>query len=182
MKKFLWPVFFPNLILVAPWIWNQRGRISWNIAIMDDIVFFEQHYSDRMCQLHTAINILQYLKHCQWGLKLLHHPHHSIPRTNQLLDVDIFCSFRYDLSSSVLTCQDDNNGQIVKIGKIHRTLFPCCASPFAVLLCSMGPCNGFNYRKVLFFVSFSQENMTRCQIWCTIEFHRDPISRVLSEW
>ena len=24
--------------------------------------------------------------------------------------------------------------------------------------------------------------MTRCQIWCTIEFHRDPISKVLSEW
>ena len=23
---------------------------------------------------------------------------------------------------------------------------------------------------------------TRCQIWCTIEFHRDPISKVLSEW
>ena len=24
--------------------------------------------------------------------------------------------------------------------------------------------------------------MTRCQIWCTIEFHKDPISKVLSEW
>ena len=24
--------------------------------------------------------------------------------------------------------------------------------------------------------------MTRCQIWCTIEVHRDPISKVLSEW
>ena len=24
--------------------------------------------------------------------------------------------------------------------------------------------------------------LTRCQIWCTIEFHRDPISKVLSEW
>ena len=23
---------------------------------------------------------------------------------------------------------------------------------------------------------------TRCQIWCTIEAHRDPISKVLSEW
>ena len=23
---------------------------------------------------------------------------------------------------------------------------------------------------------------TRCQIWCTIELHRDPISKVLSEW
>ena len=23
---------------------------------------------------------------------------------------------------------------------------------------------------------------TRCQIWCTIEVHRDPISKVLSEW
>ena len=43
-----------------------------------------------------AINILQYLKHCQWGLKLLHHPHHGIPRTNQLLD--LYISFSYDLS------------------------------------------------------------------------------------
>ena len=27
-----------------------------------------------------------------------------------------------------------------------------------------------------------KETMTRCQIWCTIEAHRDPISKVLSEW
>ena len=26
------------------------------------------------------------------------------------------------------------------------------------------------------------EVKTRCQIWCTIVFHRDPISKVLSEW
>ena len=25
-------------------------------------------------------------------------------------------------------------------------------------------------------------NRTRCQIWCTIDAHRDPISKVLSEW
>ena len=25
-------------------------------------------------------------------------------------------------------------------------------------------------------------SMTRCQIWCTIELHRDPISKVLLEW
>ena len=25
-------------------------------------------------------------------------------------------------------------------------------------------------------------HMTRCQIWCTIEVHRDPISKVLLEW
>ena len=25
-------------------------------------------------------------------------------------------------------------------------------------------------------------NKTRCQIWCTIELHRDPISKVLLEW
>ena len=25
-------------------------------------------------------------------------------------------------------------------------------------------------------------HMTRCQIWCTIELHRDPISKVLLEW
>ena len=29
---------------------------------------------------------------------------------------------------------------------------------------------------------YSYHNKTRCQIWCTIEFHRDPISKVLSEW
>ena len=27
-----------------------------------------------------------------------------------------------------------------------------------------------------------QNITTRCQIWCTIESHRDPISKVLSEW
>ena len=33
------------------------------------------------------------------------------------------------------------------------------------------------------FFSYNLEPfMTRCQIWCTIEFHRDPISKVLSEW
>ena len=37
-------------------------------------------------------------------------------------------------------------------------------------------------------ITFSWKNCqplgikTRCQIWCTIEFHRDPISKVLSEW
>ena len=30
--------------------------------------------------------------------------------------------------------------------------------------------------------SYCNMHMTRCQIWCTIEVHRDPISKVLSEW
>ena len=29
---------------------------------------------------------------------------------------------------------------------------------------------------------FHSQLKTRCQIWCTIELHRDPISKVLSEW
>ena len=34
-----------------------------------------------------------------------------------------------------------------------------------------------------FYVQFACNiRMTRCQISCTIEFHRDPISKVLSEW
>ena len=28
----------------------------------------------------------------------------------------------------------------------------------------------------------TKTSKTRCQIWCTIEVHRDPISKVLSEW
>ena len=30
--------------------------------------------------------------------------------------------------------------------------------------------------------AMKQAHKTRCQIWCTIELHRDPISKVLSEW
>ena len=38
--------------------------------------------------------------------------------------------------------------------------------------------------KSTFLFSSSDRNwiMTRCQIWCTIELHRDPISKVLLEW
>ena len=39
------------------------------------------------------------------------------------------------------------------------------------------------YLLTIFFISNTKYKlMTRCQIWCTIEFHRDPISKVLSEW
>ena len=31
-------------------------------------------------------------------------------------------------------------------------------------------------------IEWSDLNTTRCQLWCTIELHRDPISKVLSEW
>ena len=47
---------------------------------------------------------------------------------------DTFCTF----------CQGDN-GQIVKVGQSQLTSFQCCTLPFAVLLCSRGPCIAFIY-------------------------------------
>ena len=157
---------FLTLLLVAPW--NQRGRISWNIVIVDDIVFLTTLFgSDVLATLHTAINILQYLKHCQWGLKLLHHPHHGIPTTNQLLDLHRYISFSYDLSllrtSNLWRRQQWSNSKNWKKVSAPR---------FNVVLSHLQSCSAqwvhampSIIEKHYFFASFPQEKMLLHIFW-----------------
>ena len=70
--------------------------------------------------------------------------------------------------------QNPNVSQVLQGGFFDwfpRMMKKCCNGPFLSTI--------WNKRYYLVYMSFFG---TRCQIWGTIELHRDPISKVLSEW
>ena len=90
---------------------------------------------------------LYHLDRSMWYRWFIKHGAKCIKPTGQLelvkISSDTFCIF----------CQGDN-GQIVKVGQSHLTSFQCCTLPFAVLLCSRGPCSAFIYIVIVFFKCF----------------------------
>ena len=92
------------------------------------------------------------------------HRHPGLP--NSVHSEQSSCHKNYHCSKNV---------QLFRCVKTRRRWCTSSSTRFhsALSLMTMGPSNHQIIKITL---------MARCQIWCTIELHRDPISKVLSEW
>ena len=85
----------------------------------------------------------------------------------------------YKLKPLWLWMRNWNSLPSSSLNSIWPGLFWCIRDPGA----RGAPLNIFGLGGVRVPIFFENDlPRTRCQIWCTIELHRDPISKVLSQW